>query len=105
MTDDLLAATLSATHFCSVKTNPPEACLQAGFGDGTKEIPAMKIWQKQEIFWYTSLSFSFQVFRDCVKDQEAKRKEGCDLVDWALETQLIKIVSHEYPSTETILWS
>lgn len=62
---------------------------------------------KQEISWYTSLPYSFQVFRDCVKDQEAKRKERCDLVDWALETQqwLIKVVSHEYPSTETILWS
>lgn len=41
------------------------------------------------------------------KDQEAKRKERCDLVDWALRTQqwLIKVVSHEYPSTGTILWS
>lgn len=48
MTYDLLAATLPATHFCLVKTNPPEACLQAGFGNGpilvTKEITAMKIW-------------------------------------------------------------
>lgn len=48
MTYDLLAAPLPATHFCFVKTNPPEACLQAGFGDGpmlvTGQKTALKIW-------------------------------------------------------------
>lgn len=48
MTYNLLAAPLPATHFCFVKKNPPEACLQAGF-DGspilvTEQKTALKIW-------------------------------------------------------------
>lgn len=53
MNDMGLAHCYSAAHFCFVKTNPPEACLQAGFGDGptiVRELSAknrqlpLKIW-------------------------------------------------------------